>query len=71
VTVNLDGITNESSAAYSKDGKNWTGVELPVSSEFNGCWNGVTFADGVFVAISGALGDGDDSAAYSKDGINW
>lgn len=49
-------------AAYSTDGVNWTQTTLPVSEN----WNSVCFGNGKFVAVAW----GSDIAAYLKDSFD-
>jgi len=63
---------NESSAgAVSKDGLNWTLVDIPSIGTFQGCWNGIAYDNGTYVAVAGALGAGANNAAWSNDGVKW
>lgn len=55
--------TNNSAAAYSTDGINWT--EAPMTGVK--LWQSVCYGDGKFVAV--ALNS--SVAAYSTDGVNW
>ena len=57
-------VPNDSTAAYSTDGINWTAATLPS----NKSWYSVCYGNGKFVAVSGGSSS---TAAYSTDGINW
>jgi hypothetical protein len=49
--------------AYSTDGKTWAAGSMPAATE----WIAVTYAYGLFVAVS----ETDAIAAYSTDGIHF
>lgn len=51
-------------AAYSEDGENWTGVTLPIKSE----WNAIAFGNGKFVIKDWY---NHRRILYSEDGENW
>lgn len=60
-------LSNGGQSATSPDGITWTIGMAPIAQ-----WNGVTYGDGVFVAVGQPFGGGNGSlAAYSTDGIAW
>ncbi len=47
-------------------GTSWTAQTVP-----NGVWNGVTYGNGLFVAVGANYGGGSGQVMTSPDGINW
>lgn len=66
--VALNGIASVHRAIISNNGEDWDLIEVPQTAH----WKGVTYANGVFVAVGDLIESGDDQLTmYSYDGINW
>ena len=59
--------TSSSQMAYSEDGVSWTVANNLPTAQY---WQGSTFGDKKFVAVSGGS-QNSNVAAYSEDGVKW